>query len=120
MAQCGVADNYKFLLPPCPPDKLSALIWATVCPLHIFASEIPAQLLPLLGLPGPLRLPGHLQALTLSLSLSLLWVPVSSTTLDFQLLEVRNHVLYSFASLKHCSHPWYSTDYILRLVNVFT
>lgn len=37
VAQCGVADNYKLLLPPCPPNKLSALIWATVMPsAHLY------------------------------------------------------------------------------------
>lgn len=59
-------------------------------------------------------------ALTSTLSLSHVWVLALSTTLDFQLREVRTHVSDSFASLKHCRHPWYSTSYILRLVNVFT
>lgn len=114
-----ISSSYNLTPPPRP--KLSALIWATVMPsahVCLLKSLLSCRLFFAFLVTSGSLVP--CMALTGTLSLSHLWVLALSTTLDFQLREVRTHVSDSFASLKHCRQPWYSTSYILRLVNVFT
>lgn len=61
VAQCGVAENYKLLLQPAPPPQAFCSHLGHCDALYTcLPSEIPAQLPPLLCLPGHLRLPGPL------------------------------------------------------------